>query len=95
MDYAEYLASDQWQVVAREAKARSEWRCGLCGRARVLEVHHVRYDHLGNERANDVIALCSECHRKHHGTLTAARKRAERGEWLPFESDCPTGDDLN
>jgi 5-methylcytosine-specific restriction endonuclease McrA len=41
--------------------------CAVCNSPDNLQVHHRRYDHLGEERITDVILLCDECHRKFHG----------------------------
>jgi len=34
---------------------------------RNLEVHHLTYDRLGDERMDDLEVLCPDCHRKAHG----------------------------
>lgn len=67
MTYQEYLQSWQW-------KEKSEWikyirgnECQKCKSKKGLQVHHIRYDSLGNEAGEDVIVLCKECHKKEHG----------------------------
>lgn len=96
MTYAEYLSTSYWLLFAREARARAGYHCQLCDRDDLpLEVHHRRYDRLGDERPDDVIVLCEDCHRRHHGTLRRTRRHAEQSGWLPFDAMLPTGDELN
>src|SRR5882762_4643094 len=65
--YPEYLKTDHWQIIKGEALERAKRKCQLCSSKRRLEVHHNTYDHLWCELPEDVIALCSRCHKKHHG----------------------------
>lgn len=64
--YAGYLRSRVWRDKRREALARDQWRCVRCeGRIR-LQVHHVRYEKLGQERLDSLETLCERCHKGHH-----------------------------
>lgn len=70
MNYADYFAyrqSDHWREMRRLAIEHAEHRCQLCNAAGNLEVHHRTYERLGRERLADLIALCADCHRWHHG----------------------------
>lgn len=64
--YQGYLTTLAWR--RRRARVLDEWdgKCGWCGRGRDMQVHHVTYDRLGHERAEDLIPLCAECHREAH-----------------------------
>lgn len=67
MPYAEYLKSDHWQSVRKQALERSNLRCQLCNAGnRQLHVHHRTYERRGEELWNDVITLCKDCHEKFH-----------------------------
>lgn len=68
-NYTEYLTSDAWRRLAGEAKARAGYECILCASSSHLEVHHRTYARIGRERLEDLIVLCWQCHRRHHGTL--------------------------
>jgi hypothetical protein len=64
--YAEYLASDHWKHVARDAKDRAGHKCQLCNSSGLLNVHHRDYSRKGAELPQDVICLCHSCHAKFH-----------------------------
>jgi len=68
MPYHEYLHTAHWQGVRRAALARADHRCQLCNSPTALQVHHRTYERRGNERDNDVIALCDTCHSIFHET---------------------------
>lgn len=71
--YRQYLESPEWRERADATKARFSGRCALCNAEGSLEAHHRTYDHVGDERPEDLTALCSDCHRAYHrwrtGTL--------------------------
>ncbi len=67
MPYAEYLRTVHWDEIRRGALRRARYRCQLCNKQGVLHVHHRTYDRRGEERWNDVIVLCANCHGEHHG----------------------------
>jgi hypothetical protein len=37
-------------------------RCGVFKHPNALQVHHLTYDHLGNERRGELVVLCNDCH---------------------------------
>jgi len=62
LQYLTYIRSDAWQTRRQRALRRAGFRCQVCGEGRRLQVHHVRYDHLGNEPDEDLTVLCWYCH---------------------------------
>lgn len=59
------LKPKQWDVVRREAYARANGRCSICGRpTKRLEAHEVwEYDlETETQKLCDVLALCHDCH---------------------------------
>jgi len=60
--YLLYIRSDAWRERRRRALQRAGFRCQLCGETRRLQVHHVTYVNLGNEKDEDLTALCWYCH---------------------------------
>lgn len=66
-DYREYLRSAHWKVTREAALQRAGHRCQLCGsHSGTLEVHHNTYENIGNERPEDLIVLCRDCHGRFH-----------------------------
>lgn len=66
-DYQEYIRSSEWIAKAKRAKLEAGQRCQSCGSDdRRLQVHHLNYGRLGEERPDDLIVLCGRCHRGEH-----------------------------
>ena len=61
-DYSGYLQSPAWKQRKTEALVKAGYRCEKCGCFGRLEVNHIRYDNLGNEKPEDLIVLCDRCH---------------------------------
>jgi len=71
LNYLYYLESPEWWTIRRAAMRRAQFRCerqkpGEPRHEGPLEVHHLHYDTLGNERPEDVVVLCDPCHRNEH-----------------------------
>lgn len=66
--YEEYMQSDTWAKLAKEAREHANGRCQLCGEQNsTLEVHHNKYPTTwGEETQKDLIALCEHCHTAFH-----------------------------
>lgn len=72
--YKQYLSSEKWAVLSRQAKKRSLHRCQLCNRAGELHAHHRTYERLGDEDDADITVLCRDCHARHHGKVESMRE---------------------
>jgi hypothetical protein len=65
---SEYLKSPYWQAVRTRALQRAGGCCQRCRRqSRRLDVHHLTYRNLGQERESELMVLCRECHEAEHG----------------------------
>lgn len=65
--YKTYLQSPRWLEFSTDAKMATGGRCQGCDRETWnLQVHHLTYERLGNERASDVWVVCGSCHLKFH-----------------------------
>jgi len=69
MIYAEYLKTDHWQSVRKQALERAGHRCTLCAGTTSLDVHHNSYFTLWHETPNDLTVLCRSCHGIHHAAV--------------------------
>lgn len=62
--YAAYLKSSKWRQRRRAKLQEANYECERkdCHERDRLEVHHLTYERLGNERSDDLIVLCQSCH---------------------------------
>lgn len=67
--YADYLKTEHWQTTRDKALKRAGHKCQLCSATSNLHVHHNTYERLGGELPTDLVVLCNECHKTHHGIL--------------------------
>lgn len=66
----------RWKTLRRAILDRDGWRCGECGRAGRLEVHHVRPTARGGamwDPAN-LRTLCRDCHFALHRAASASAR---------------------
>lgn len=66
-EYYDYLETETWARRRKFVLERDEYRCqaqldGCLGRA--TQVHHLTYDHRGNEPLFDLVAICRPCHER-------------------------------
>ena len=53
----------EWEGIRQKAFAEQGRRCGKCGKAGALEVHHVKELHRGGTNApSNLLVLCRDCH---------------------------------
>lgn len=62
MDYQRYLASREWALKKEQVRKRSRDKCERCKRAPYEATHHLTYERVGNERLEDLQAVCNACH---------------------------------
>jgi 5-methylcytosine-specific restriction endonuclease McrA len=77
--YREHLASDLWGEIRAAALKPAGYRCARCGThggrgGSGLQIHHLTYEHLGEELADELEVLCEDCHRAAH-KRTSRRQR--------------------
>lgn len=68
-DYEKFLQSDYWHQVRDWILARDDHTCQHCGSTTRLQVHHLTYEHHGEEHLHpeDLLTLCRSCHEEVHG----------------------------
>ena len=61
--YHEYMQSETWKRLRREALERDGRRCRLCNGSTALQAHHRYYPEvLGTETVDALTTLCGSCH---------------------------------
>ena len=72
MNYKSYLKSDTWLDKKRELERTEIKMCWVCyAKKKKLDVHHLTYNNLGNEKIDQLIYLC----RIHHLKLSYWKKK--------------------
>jgi len=64
--YKEYINSLQWAMKRAQRLEMDGRICQDC-KGEAHHVHHITYDRLGRENMNDLVSLCSSCHKRRHG----------------------------
>lgn len=73
MPFSEYRVQPEWQARRAATLARAGHRCQACGtRDARLDVHHNTYENYGDERPQELVALCGDCHGTFHGRMRDA-----------------------
>lgn len=66
-EYMAYMKSPEWKAIRAERLKLDDSTCQHCGACYVpLQIHHITYKRLGEERLEDLISLCETCHKKEH-----------------------------
>lgn len=65
--YQHYLDSDHWKKRRKQfLDLDANKCCRVCKREKRLQVHHMTYENIGNEKDEDLVVFCSRCHKKFH-----------------------------
>jgi len=81
LEYYEYLKSAKWAVIRDRILKRDGYKCTRCDNKAFLQVHHLTYDNIFEEKDEDLITLCKKCHRKeHHKPSKPAKKKKKKGK---------------
>jgi 5-methylcytosine-specific restriction endonuclease McrA len=64
--YTAYLQTPTWRQKRHKVFQRARGRCEGCGEASATQVHHLTYDHVGNELLFELVAICEGCHTRIH-----------------------------
>ncbi len=77
-NYEEYLKSEYWYALVRAKRHSVGNKCEKCGSTHRLEVHHLTYERLGQEKLMDLQVLCSYHHKQVHGIETLSGQMMKR-----------------
>jgi hypothetical protein len=62
-EYGEYLrSSPEWARKRELVFDRSQGMCERCKWSQVRDIHHLSYDHVFDERLQELQGVCRECH---------------------------------
>lgn len=64
--YEKYIRSERWYMRARQYYRQYGKQCAVCNTDDQITLHHMSYAHMGNERDNELVALCKTHHSEYH-----------------------------
>jgi hypothetical protein len=64
--YAAYRRTPRWQKKRSLVLRRANGICEGCAEAPAEVIHHLSYDHMGDELLFELVALCHWCHERAH-----------------------------
>jgi len=73
--YRKHMRSRRWREICQRELRRAGDRCEECGEREGLEVHHLTYVNLGDERPGELRVLCEGCHWQLHRERREERRR--------------------
>jgi len=79
--YHEYLKSPEWEIVRQMMFRLRGEKCELCGSESFIQVHHLHYQNIFDERPDDLQVVCRSCHKKIHG-IEAKPKKNKNNEYI-------------
>ena len=64
MNYKEYLKSEAWNILRKEAYKRADYKCELCNASGVrINAHHTKYPKTYKEdNIDNLLVTCDKCH---------------------------------
>lgn len=86
------LSKKQWDFIRKDAYARADGRCMICGRKVTRLEAHERWSYDEDnavQKLEDVIAVCSMCHQTIHIGRTSLMGKQDRAEdWFMRVNKC-------
>jgi 5-methylcytosine-specific restriction endonuclease McrA len=64
--YNQYLKTPQWERKRHAVMKRSQGICEGCRVNKAVQVHHLTYEHVGDEFLWELVAVCRMCHSRIH-----------------------------
>lgn len=68
-EYDNYLRTPEWREKREELFLLRGKKCEKCGSTKQIEVHHLHYKNIFNEKMEDLQVLCKPCHIEEHRIL--------------------------
>lgn len=79
-----YRGSKEWKNLAIKVKINSGYRCSICGiyKKKGLNIHHaLESKSYGKEEFNDLIPLCSTCHKQVSWILSKTKNKIDLNKY--------------
>ena len=72
--YSSYLGTEEWKLKRNEALKRDENLCQVCKINEAVEVHHITYENFSNEKLEDLLSVCKDCHIEIHRKIDVEKR---------------------
>lgn len=72
--YGEYLKSGAWEDIKKNYFNGKKKSCEVCNSTAKVSLHHKYYAERGQEKIEDLIALCDVCHKEVHAFIGPTQK---------------------
>lgn len=81
--YERYMASPEWVAKRDLVLVRDGRCCRSCQTTTALHVHHATYAHFGDERLDELVTVCENCHAAIHRLAGVGRRgpALEKATW--------------
>lgn len=86
--YNEYLNSECWHNKRKRIIALDDGRCLITSQTKNIQVHHIHYNNVGNERDCELITLSEETHKKIHGYSADDLIKRREIEFMAISNRC-------
>lgn len=84
--YNEYIKSKEWSK--KRLYYLKRWKeCYVCRSTKRLELHHLCYKNLGNEKPKDLVFLCHNCHYHLHNIKKGYTPKRKSKVWTQYDTD--------
>lgn len=67
--YRTHLLSEKWEATRQAVIHRAKDMCEHCGQRPIEHVHHLTYDNFGDEKMEDLLGVCADCHIHFHPSV--------------------------
>lgn len=75
INYDEYIRSNAWKSRRQQIIARCGGICEGCRKEKMVHVHHLTYERLGDELLTDLEGVCFPCHQDRHSHIISGDYR--------------------
>lgn len=86
--YLNYLKSAEWQEIRLHLIEKRNWTCERCGKQKKrLQIHHLTYDRLYNEKESDLMVVCPSCHHDIHFPPKPKKQKPDKKKNLLLKAE--------
>lgn len=83
-NYDKYLLTKHWKNLRLKIAEERKHICEKCNKIikKGYHIHHLTYERIGNEKSDDLMFLCNNCHNKIHNGKIEKYKKSNKNKEL-------------